>query len=207
MPVYHICIADQVVGPLSEAEVKARVAAGEINADTLVSTDGGAWARLAETLPAQNRAAAQVSLPPMDAVMNPYSPPMAHIAAPVATPLRHYGGIGRLLFLVGFVAAVILGGLIGSTLRLGEREAYYLMLGLILIPACFRFKNIGRPPFWCLLLFVPVLGVFVMLPCFALPEGYQHHRKLDLWAKLLGLLFIACIVGLAIWAGLTIMDP
>jgi len=199
MPAYHVCIANQVVGPISEAEVKARLAAGEIHADSLVSTDGGAWARLADALPAPHAPVAQVSmLPPLN-VVNPYTPPMAHISAPSALPLRRYGGIGRLLFLVGFVAAVFLGGLIGSVLQFYGAALNFLMTALILIPACFRFKNIGRHPAWCALLFVPLLGLFITFPCFVFPAGYQDHRKLDLPAKIMLVLLPFALIGGVLW--------
>ena len=121
---------------------------------------------------------------------NPYSPPRADSLPSDSTQIVEYEGIGRLAF-VGAAFGILLVGALFSALT---PIAGFLVGLVIMIPASSRLKNIGRNPAWCLLLLVPLLGLFVTVPCFLLPSGYQQHRKLDLAGKIVAGIFVALLV-------------
>jgi serine/threonine protein kinase len=95
--------------------------------------------------------------------------------------------------------------------RLGEASAVGNVLMLVgLITATYkRLENIGRNPFWSLVLIWVMLpwsfwkfGFLILLPlslwifviCFMFPTGYQSHQKLDGKAKILIGIWIAILV-------------
>jgi len=104
-------------------------------------------------------------------------------------------GIRRLAFAGSFVAFIIIGALlnVATNSALGGLIAVLFLM----FPASKRLANIGRHPMWCLLLLVPILGLFVTIPCLILPESHQYHRKLDLAAKIsVGVLFALFAVAI-----------
>jgi hypothetical protein len=207
MAAYHLHIDKQVHGPYSETEVKTRIETGAIRPDSWVSVDGGDWERLSVSLPhlfVDPAGPEEVGLEPTDSPgqFNPYQPPRTSVEPVmmqenlVSTP---FGGIGRLGFLASFVCIACVGGLLSAVTQ-GGPIATFLTAGVLLIPVSSRLTNIGRNPAWCFLMLIPLLGLFISLPCFFLPEGYEKHRKLDLPAKIMGGVFFALFIFLIVWA-------
>ena len=200
MQTYYLYVDNQVQGPYSEAEVKVRSDGGALQADSQVRAEGGEWGCLADILPSlfpPLPASTVCSVAPTNSIDTSYKasePPTAVSSEP--SP-QTYEGIGRLAFFGAFIGIAFLGGIISAAT--GTTIATVVTLGLMLIPASSRLQNIGRNPSWCVLLLVPLLGLFITVPCFMLPAGYQDHRKLDLAAKIF-VGFLVLLVGNLIWA-------
>jgi uncharacterized membrane protein YhaH (DUF805 family) len=91
-------------------------------------------------------------------------------------------GIGRTAFAVRFLFLLIVCGALNAltgTAIIGS----FLFVILLLFPAMKRLGNIGRNPWWALLLLIPLVGLLVIIPCLVLPESYEHHKQLDQKAK------------------------
>lgn len=70
-------------------------------------------------------------------------------------------------------------------------------LGLSMVPVSMRLKNIGMDPWWCLLLLVPLVNLFVGVRCLVAPEWYEDSKELDRAGKVLvGLLVVPLAVML-----------
>lgn len=129
--------------------------------------------------------------------INPYAPPLSQLTD--VDTMAKYAGIGRLAF---FVACLLIVGLRLCVMSQDQKSATIIMLitwGLLLWPASLRLKNIGRNRAWCLVLPVPVLNLFVIVPCLMYPAGYEDHGKLDTAGKMVKGLFL-CLLGLFVLA-------
>lgn len=146
---------------------------------------------------------------------DPYAPPEAPALE------RHYGGIRRLSF-IGIIIGVYLAFFLlslGSGLALAgvfftgdEGLLHYGALFLLLLVLLFvltvilvyqRFKNIGRNPWWCLLMLVPVLNLLVVVPCLVLQEGYADTKKLDTGGKVIACIILGFVILYLIWRTVT----
>ncbi|WP_395753812.1 hypothetical protein [Prosthecobacter sp.] len=136
-------------------------------------------------------------LPPED--INPYQPPASNVLpeVPVIDP-RLYPGIKRLAFLASVFLISLTSQICASyTTQPWATSLMYLSI----VPVCSRLRNIGWHPAWCLLSFVPLLSLIVTIPCFVLPTGYRHHRRLDTAAKVgfaICLLFVLFLITLLV---------
>ena len=196
MQTYHLYLNEQTQGPYSKAEIETRIHDRSIDSITKIAVDGGGWVGVAEVFPSffPHPSSDSVTLASVDLLSsNPYTPPRTNIPLSDSTPVVKYEGIGRLAF-VGAAFAILLVGSLFSAIANGSSIGGILAGLVMMIPASSRLKNIGRNPAWCLLLLVPLLGLFVTIPCFLLPPGYQHHRRLDLAAKIIVGIFVALLV-------------
>lgn len=131
---------------------------------------------------------------------NPYAPPQSQVTVGEANPPANpeYDGIGRLGFVIAYALIVMVGGSLSTGTGM-QGPIMLLSALLMLLPVSSRLKNIGRNSAWCVLLFVPIINLFVIVPCLLLPPGHQQHRKLDLAAKIIaGLLLATLVVSLAV---------
>jgi uncharacterized membrane protein YhaH (DUF805 family) len=195
MSAYYLHFENQVQGPYSEAEVRARFDTGYLQPDTQICISGGQWARLADTLPS-------LFPPPAPLVSASCStasitPPVASSSPPEAATAVTSEGIGRLGFLIWIIGIAVLVGILKED-SWGSGFTALLSIGLVLIPASLRLRNIGRNPRLCFLLLVPIIGLLVTIPCLVLPADYQKHRKLDLPAKIIGGGLLVLSIGLII---------
>jgi uncharacterized membrane protein YhaH (DUF805 family) len=70
-----------------------------------------------------------------------------------------------------------------------------LATGASLCLTALRLHNMAMSGWWSLLLFVPIVNIFLNLRCFAFPEGYSEHRRLDSAAKvILGFILAAIVI-------------
>jgi uncharacterized membrane protein YhaH (DUF805 family) len=188
MQTYHLYLNDQIQGPYSTTEIEARIHNGSVGPDTQIASDGGDWARTAEVFPQYFHQEFTRSVGSVVTDSSPgdsYSPPRELWALSKSANVIKYKGIGRLDFAGCAFALSLVGTLF---------PPFAFLAGLVLmIPAISRFKNIGRNPAWCLLLLVPVLGLFVTVPCLILPPGYEQHRKLDSAAKIVSSILVIII--------------
>ncbi|WP_395739883.1 hypothetical protein [Prosthecobacter sp.] len=127
--------------------------------------------------------------PPPPPEFNPYQPPTTDVSPPRPDiDFRSYPGIGRLyffavLFLIGMAGASI-------TRRFDSVLLGRCAMAFALPPTVLRLRNIGLSSWWCLLELVPILNLVVNIPCLVLPAGYRSHRRLDLAAKITGILCV-----------------
>jgi hypothetical protein len=196
MQTYHLYLNEKIQGPYSKAEIETRIRDRSIDSTTQIAVDGGGWVGVADVFPSFFPAPDTnlVGAVAVDSIpSNPYTPPRTNTPLSESIPVVKYEGIGRLAF-VGAAFAILLVGSLFSAVTDGSPIAGILAGLVMMIPASSRLKNIGRNPAWCLLLLVPLLGLFVTVPCFLLPPGYQQHRRLDLAAKIIGGIFVALLV-------------
>ncbi len=188
MASYHIHSHNQVQGPYSLDEIKARLKSGIFRPDVQVSVDGGDWQRLSDLLPeifaSQAAPISGTPLPGSDPPpSNPYRPPnSANVAKRPAVVASSDKGIGRLAY-VGACCGIVIGGGIMQALTSGSLIATFLTAGLLVFPVHARLENIGMNPLWCFLIFIPLINLFIGLSCLLLPPGYAYYRILDPPAK------------------------
>lgn len=125
-----------------------------------------------------------------------------------APAVRVYGGITRLPYWLGTIGLMVLNFMMGMAARGAPPLA---MLGiLVVIVGSFilmaqRLKNIGMNPWLCLLGIIPIVNLFVSIPCAAYPTGWSDTRKLDTAGKVIiwilvasvALILIALVAGVA----------
>lgn len=180
---YYVRQGNETLGPLTAAQLIALRNQGLMSADTPICPVGSqTWTKFAELNLADSGSQG-------GDVINPYAAPASAIGkSSIPEEVPELGGINRLTFiLIGiaiWVGAVFLGP-----------NAMFLSGFVMMLPAISRLKNIGTHPAWCLLLPVPLLGLFITVRCMMLPAGFDLHRKLDLPAKLIaGALVLLLIV-------------
>lgn len=182
---YYIRQGNETQGPLTSAQLSALRDRGQVGADTPVCPVGSqTWTRLGEVTLASSGAQG-------GEVINPYAAPASAVgASSIPEEVPDLGGINRLTFIL-IVIAIWVGAVF-----LGP-NAVLLSGFVMMLPAISRLKNIGTHPAWCLLLPVPLLGLFITVRCMMLPAGFDLHRKLDLPAKLIaGALVLVLVVVL-----------
>jgi uncharacterized membrane protein YhaH (DUF805 family) len=108
-----------------------------------------------------------------------------------------YGGIGRLTYAMGVFALSV----VYACWRAASGDnpnsfwvASILALVVLLFLMVARLHNIGMSGWWAILLFIPLAGLFVMIPCLVYPAGYSYTKKLDAAAKILICLLICLLV-------------
>lgn len=113
----------------------------------------------------------------------------------VIEPAATYPGIRRVPY---FLGTLVLGALNFAVALGGSAELslvfsiVLLILSLMLVAS--RLRNIGSNGWWCLLMLIPIVNIFVGLRCLAMPEGYRDHRTLDTAGKVVIGLFIGIFV-------------
>ncbi|HYF34057.1 MAG TPA: hypothetical protein VD994_02115 [Prosthecobacter sp.] len=138
-------------------------------------------------------------MPELEPSSNPHAPPRSQVVVEnLRLDIQVYEGIGRPGFIITYALIIF----VGSSLSSGTGMPGPIMLLtalLMLLPVSSRLKNIGRNSAWCVLLFVPIINLFVIVPCLLLPPGYQDSRKLDLPAKILAGLLVAALLAFLFW--------
>jgi hypothetical protein len=196
MNTYHIFLNQQIKGPYTRGEIESRILDKAIVKNTLIAVDGGGWAPAADLFPSmfpQSNTNLGSSVTADSVSRNPSTSQIMDPPLRDYSPVVKFDGIGRLAF-TGYTFVILLIIALFSTLVNGTQLAGVIAGFIMMIPASSRLKNIGRNPAWCLLLLVPLLGLFVTVPCFLLPPGYQKNRKLDLPAKIILGIFISLLV-------------
>ena len=115
---------------------------------------------------------------------------------------RVYGGIRRLPYFGIMMGLGIIHGLVLTVNGMRETGFGFVIVAFTVV--CFRVKNIGMNPRWCLLALIPGVGALVGIPCLVFQEAYNDTKKLDTAGKviayiLLGLLVVP-LAAVIIWA-------
>jgi hypothetical protein len=105
-----------------------------------------------------------------------YPKPPAVEETETAPPITEYRGrtrhegITRLGFFLAFLGVCLLVALLGAA---GIPEGGLIVATFILLPlAASRYINMGKSPWWCLLVLIPVISILVFIDCFTTPtEG------------------------------------
>ncbi len=72
------------------------------------------------------------------------------------------------------------------------------LLSLLLMPVIYyRLKNTGMNPWWCLALWIPIVGWYIWFRCLFYPEGYSETKKMDKPA-IVSLIIIGSILALSV---------
>jgi uncharacterized membrane protein YhaH (DUF805 family) len=77
-------------------------------------------------------------------------------------------------------------------------EISFLVFIPILIIGGMRYRNIGYGPWLILLALIPVVNLVVGYQCFALPPGYAQTKQPDRAMKVVGRIYIFCILGIVL---------
>ena len=114
-------------------------------------------------------------------MIDPYATPETIVENDASIELDHIGGIGRLVYLVIFVSLLAM-WIFVALFIMGDRFVFgssWILFTCLLIPTFLRFKNIGMPRAWSLLIFIPFMNLFVIARCLILQEDYSKSKKLD----------------------------
>ncbi|MCW0219919.1 MAG: hypothetical protein OJI67_16460 [Prosthecobacter sp.] len=130
---------------------------------------------------------------------NPYTPPQVEDI--YSTQPKKYPGIGRLAFLI--VAIVLLTAQFQLCQKFGIVPPTFGFIGLaniIILPFVYlRLKNVGKNPWWMLMMLMFPLQLIPTYWCLFCPAGYTESQKLDNY----GCRALLCILLLSILAILT----
>jgi len=103
-------------------------------------------------------------------------------------------------FLTAITFCLLLGAI---ALIAKENETIILILKIISYPISlaltfYRLKNIGYNGWWALLALVPILCLFVYIPCIVLPEKYKYTHKIDTAGKIISIILIGLLAFVVI---------
>jgi len=133
----------------------------------------------------------------------PYTPPQ--VEAISSTQPKKHPGIGRLAFLI--VAIVLLTAQSELCQKFGvfpPRFGFISLVTVILLPIVYlRLKNVGKNPWWMLLMLVLPLHLIPSYWCLFCPAGYTESKKLDNYGRV-ALLCIPLLIILAILTALLV---
>ena len=108
-----------------------------------------------------------------------------------SNPRRYeYGGIGRLTYFLASLGIGIVNNSIQYLAVENNMPAVVFACAIVGFVAtislvAFRLANIGSSGWWVLLVFVPLLNIWILVRCLAVPEGYADHKTLDTAAKVI----------------------
>ncbi len=187
-PSWFYMLNDRKNGPSTPVEVGRAISNGSITPHTLIwNPSMTEWAPACEVSifsPMFPREQEVAGLPSGQADSTSLAPAFPGIS-------RRFYGLILACFAIG--TAII-------SFALGE-AAFVGIMGLYagIIWASFqRLANIGRNPWWSLLVIVPLLSLWIFIICIMLPTGFQSHRKLDSKAKIVFGLLVALIVFIVV---------
>ena len=107
---------------------------------------------------------------------------------------RRYRGIGRLIYFGLNVVNSFGSSFIISPLLTPDIDTNTLcIVGIVAILSnvvfvyltVMRLRNLGYRSTMAFGLLIPLLNLWMLFQCFALPEGYAHHNTLDIAARIL----------------------
>ena len=120
------------------------------------------------------------------------------------------GGIGRLAYFGGMIAATLVTGLftywcVGIQGPLDTLQALALLffsltiLLIVVVVVLLRLQNIGMSRLWILGFLVPILNIVIGFCCLICPQGYRYTKELDPAGKAIAVVLIVLfLLGLAI---------
>jgi uncharacterized membrane protein YhaH (DUF805 family) len=101
--------------------------------------------------------------------------------ADIATT-QTYAGIGRLAYAgIGFGLNLVSGALQGAASGNSGLSGLVLVVAIVanVILVAQRLKNIGRNPWLSLLSPIPIVSIFICIPCLYAPPNYANTKTLD----------------------------
>lgn len=230
----YLFINDHARGPYTEGEVKDMLAHREVFARTPARREGeNTWSAVEACLAPEAALAGAGAKSPIPArFVKPVAldPPPAQVTpkdeniyfSHARYTLRrvredhqkdyrspaNQPGIGRTLSLL--VTSGLLFGAFFVRMAMGADVMamfFYIAAAVALtVVTILRLMNLGFSLWWCLLLFVPFVNIYVGIACLAAPPGYAYAKKFDttgkaiLWS--LGFVFflsVAVIVSAILW--------
>ncbi|MDO8826197.1 hypothetical protein [Methylophaga sp.] len=118
---------------------------------------------------------------------------------PEKRPIVSNLGLKRLPYFLRLFVTGIIAGLLAGFVAPHLTELFVIIplvyWGLLTYFTSFRLRNIGYKQWYAILVIIPMINIFVILPCLVLPEKYAQHRKLDSAGQKT---LIACIIILGI---------
>ena len=208
------------VGPVPTSELKSLISEGRVPASGLAWKEGVAdWQGLSQIPELQDistspPAAMKTAQPTASPAVDPYKTPAARLNTATASSFDHdeYGGIRRLNYFLRNLLLVIVTGIAVASIFVfllkGDLENLLSpvvilgglgLLGVFLIfgirIAYLRITNIGYSGWWLLFMFVPLANNILNIVLIALPEGFAHHKKLDIPAIILIALNILLLIA------------
>ena len=136
---------------------------------------------------------------------NLYAPPKedASVTSPGGELHRSdlYGGLNRPIYfciVVSSLFGVVISLLVASEILnfFSPALVFWGFYFFQLVPACYRFKNIGASPHVAWFLLIPIVNIFLIVWCVAAPTGFQDHRNIDLYGGMM--LLIGFLLGMLI---------
>lgn len=120
--------------------------------------------------------------------------PAANPVARTYSVQNRFGGITRRYF-VGSLIGI---SLVSAFAVSGEDNLTGPLISLLMLPVFYyRLRNTGMNPWWCLALWVPLVGWYIWFRCLFFPEGYAETKKLDKPA-IVSLLILGGLLALSV---------
>ncbi|HPA20087.1 MAG TPA: GYF domain-containing protein [Verrucomicrobiae bacterium] len=217
------------IGPVPEEQILALLNSRAIAPQTLIWTDGmGDWLPAQDLMQVTDPVGVPVSSAPPLPTPCAYDEPaqrkqaqapadpstLQSIAAMPQSPIdpptavtepypaiKVYGGIRRIGYWFGTLAMSafwLFSSLSGDSGLAMFGSLVCLFFGFVLVVN--RLHNIGRSGWYSLLILVPIVNLFVTVPCAICQEGYDDTKELDRAGRVLLLIFIVSLAvgGVAI---------
>ncbi len=203
--VWYFSRDGQQSGPLTYADLKAKADEGVLKPRTdLVWKEGMAdWAPIGEVDGLFERH--EMAPPPpepdaatLDAILTAGDPDVSQ---------RSFGGSRRRSYLFTlFILPALLVFLFNAAktsfptvltpeiITQVEKFGPIVLLLLTIYIGIQRFANLGMSPWWFLGSFVPLLNIWTGYRCFACPEGYAVHKRMDGAGIFLAILYWAALI-------------
>jgi serine/threonine protein kinase len=198
------------IGPLTPAEIGRAISSGAITPETLIWeqsmtewTPAHEVPDLVPLFPKRQTTSVPPSMRANSKIQEASSPALVH-ANPLSSSESTFPGINRRYYCLILFCLLIGTGIVSSVLGEAAFVGILVLYSGIIWASFQRLANIGRNPWWSLLVIVPILSLWIFVVGTTLPTGYQSHRKFDTGAKVVSgfwiflLLFIVVsVIGAA----------
>jgi len=192
------------IGPLTPAEFARAISSGAITPETLIWeqsmtewTPAHLVPDLVPLFPKRQTTSVPPSMRANVKIQEASSPSLSH-ASPLSSSETTFAGINRryyCLILFGLlIATVMFSAVVGGNSPIGIVVLY----PGIIWASFLRLQNIGRNPWWSLLVIVPILSLWIFVVGTTLPTGYQSHRKFDTGAKVVSCFWILLLLYIVV---------
>jgi uncharacterized membrane protein YhaH (DUF805 family) len=183
----HILRNREKEGPYTTQQIQHMLTDGSIARYTLARKEGlSEWAPISQILESLQSESS-------------YTGPLPASIATSTTTGRD--GIGRLAYFVIFSGFMIYSSLLQAAVASDESASglvALLSLAICFFPVVLRLQNIGKSPWWSLLILIPLANVYIGILCLLAPAGYEQSKKLDAPANVILLIAIVFIVLIAL---------
>jgi uncharacterized membrane protein YhaH (DUF805 family) len=190
---YFVSRDGQQYGPYTLDALREETFRGTVSRTDLVWAEGlPNWVQLSQVLAPPQAAPPPLPPPPIYTAYPAYSSPGTG-SAELDDPCAGRMHFGRALYFLSLVAALII---LGALANFPETESIASLVFLLLwLPAAvLRARDVGMSGWTVLLLFVPILNLFVTFRLLLAPRGYAITKQADSYLRIMTWIFVGIVV-------------